>query len=75
MMVENRYACFEEIRALEKAIFGKKPFDNVSSLKDREEHERKFIKQSLVNRQQRLNSSCPESKLNQRVPKMSWKMR
>ena len=33
-MVENRYACFEEIRALEKAIFGKKPFDNVSSLKE-----------------------------------------
>jgi len=44
MMVENRYACFEEIRAFEKAIFWKKPFDNVSSLKDREEHERKFIK-------------------------------
>lgn len=53
MMVENRYACFEEIRALEKAIFGKKPFDNVSSLKDREEHEREFIKQSLIKRQQR----------------------
>ena len=67
MMVENRYACFEEIRALEKAIFGKKPFDNVSSLKDREEHERKFIKQSLVNRQQRLNSSCPDTEENRRL--------
>lgn len=67
MMVENRYACFEEIRALEKAIFGKKPFDNVSSLKDREEHERKFIKQSLVNRQQRLNASCPDTEENPKI--------
>ena len=33
-MVENRYACFKEIRTIEKAIFGKKTFDNVSSLKD-----------------------------------------
>lgn len=67
MMVENRYACFEEIRALEKAIFGKKPFDNVSSLKDREEHEREFIKQSLIKRQQRLNVSCPDTEENRRL--------
>lgn len=66
-MVENRYACFEEIRALEKAIFGKKPFDNVSSLKDREEHEREFIKQSLIKRQQRLNASCPDTKENRKL--------
>lgn len=67
MMVENRYACFEDIRALEKAIFGKKPFDNVSSLKDREEHEREFIKQSLIKRQQRLNVSCPDTEENRRL--------
>ena len=67
MMVENRYACFEEIRALEKAIFGKKPFDNVSSLKDREEHEREFIKQSLIKRQQRLNVCCPDTEKNRRL--------
>ena len=67
MMVENRYACFEEIRALEKAIFGKKPFDNVSSLKNREVHEREFIKQSLIKRQQCLNASCPDTEENRRL--------